>query len=203
MAPNHDNRDYIWRNESCFQTTVALFQQTDLVPQWRFVILNNDICLRACTKAIVKKNSKQSFYTAFLNFFSFHFARGLFVKHNFFWKRIQKYKPNTRFLSTCFAYTLFTFLKKRVSKILIGSLSFQNISFCFLIKEALLSCKKIEIFVSVWNIQESDLEKISRRMCVRTCAKASRNSKGPEITQPIESKFGMKLKPKCLSSNFC
>ena len=50
----------------------------------------------------------------------------------------------------------------------------------------------------MWNVQKSGLEKMSGWMCVRACFKTSKNSNVciSGITQPIELKFGMEIKPK-------
>ena len=51
----------------------------------------------------------------------------------------------------------------------------------------------------VWSVQKSGLEIISGWMCVRAYIKTSKNSNVyiSGITQPIEMKFGMEVKPKC------
>ena len=50
----------------------------------------------------------------------------------------------------------------------------------------------------VWNVQKSGFEKISEWNSVRACVKTSKNSNVCilTITQPIELKFDMEVKPK-------
>ena len=64
----------------------------------------------------------------------------------------------------------------------------------------------------VWNVHKSGVEKkspwtVCMPACLRTCVKISKNSNVciSRSTQPIELKFGMEVKPKCLfvRYNFC
>ena len=87
----------------------------------------------------------------------------------------------------------------------------RSMNFCFLVlcfhERNFFRDFRARTLKMVWNIQYSALEKNSGWMCVRACVKTSKNLNIciSGITQLIELKFDIEVKPKCLflPYNFC